>query len=71
MLQAWWLFAICSGLFVLCSLATPAPDPRIVGQYCYSRTASESERSRFAVGSPGFLSIVLLGAIGILYLIFS
>ena len=71
MLQAWWLFAICSVLFVLCSLATPAPDPNIVGRYCYSRKAGSRDEAGFSPSSPGFLSVVLLGAIGILYLVFS
>jgi SSS family solute:Na+ symporter len=35
MLQAWWLFVICSVVYVVTSLLTPAPDAKLVEQYCW------------------------------------
>lgn len=36
MLQAWWLFSICSVLFVVTSLLTPAPRPEVAA-CCWTR----------------------------------
>ena len=37
MMQAWWLFVICSVVFFAISLATPAPAKEITDKYCWDK----------------------------------
>ncbi len=71
LMQAWWLFVMCSALFVVTSLLTPPPPPEVVAKFCYQRSPSQPGGRRVAWSSPGFLSVALLTAIALLYLVFS
>ena len=70
LLQAWWLFVMCSSIFVVVSLLTQAPDQDVVDRYCFSRSRDAS-RKRMSIRDPGSLAIALLGAIAVLYILFS
>ena len=70
LLQAWWLFVMCSSIFVVVSLLTQAPDADVVDKYCFSR-APGAARESMSIGDPRTLSIALLGAIAVLYILFS
>ena len=70
MLQAWWLFVICSSIFVVASLLTQAPDADIVDKFCFSRS-TVTEHQKWSISDPKFLSIALLVAITVLYVVFS
>ena len=37
MMQAWWLFVICSVVFFAISLATPAPAKEVTDKYCWDK----------------------------------
>jgi SSS family solute:Na+ symporter len=68
MLQAWWLFVICSGIFVVVSLITPPPPPERVRDLCWSNpwAALRSKGDRLRT-DPRAWSLVLLVVMGMLY----
>ena len=67
LLQAWWLFVMCSSIFVVVSLLTQAPDQDVV-----AGTASAALATHRLNGcrSTRILAIALLGAIAVLYPVF-
>jgi solute:Na+ symporter, SSS family len=72
MLQAWWLFVICSALFVAVSLATPAPEPEQVERYCWSNPiAAITGRPLSGLSDPRILSLILVAVMTVLYVIFA
>lgn len=71
MLQAWWLFVICSVVFVVTSLLTPAPDSRRVEGYCWSNPiAAIASKPISGLLDPRILSIALVVVMAIFYAIF-
>lgn len=71
MLQAWWLFVICSVVFVVASLLTPVPDPRRVEGYCWNNPLAAITNKPFSGPlDPRVLSIVLVVVMLVLYAIF-
>jgi len=72
MLQAWWLFVICSAVFVVVSLLTPAPDPRQVERYCWSHPlAAITEKKITTLLDPRLLTVLLILVMAICYFIFA
>jgi len=72
MLQAWWLFVICSAVFVAVSVLTPAPDPRRVESCCWANPLAVVTGKRLSgPGDPRVLSLVLLAVMAVLYVIFA
>lgn len=63
MMQAWWLFVICSIIFVAVSLATPPPPVEVTQRYCY---VSGSVKW----GLPHNLSLGLVAVMVVLYVLF-
>ncbi len=72
MLQAWWLFVICSILFVLVSLITAPPPCECVERYCWSNPlAMIAGRPFRGLFDPRVLSLLLLVLLGVCYYIFA
>lgn len=72
MLQAWWLFVICSAVFVVVSLLTPAPDPQQVERYCWSHPlAAITEKKLTGPLDPRILAVLLIIVMATCYLIFA
>ena len=72
MLQAWWLFVICSVLFVLVSLFTPPPSPEQTEDLCWRNPLAVIATGELTgLTDPrvlaGLLSIVMI----VLYVIFA
>ena len=47
MMQAWWLFCICSLIYVLVSLVTPAPAPESVDGLTWGHPLAAITQERF------------------------
>lgn len=71
LLQAWWLFVACSIVYVVVSLLTPAPDAKVVEQYCWSNPmkALFAEPLR-GIGDARVLSLLLTIIMAFLYFLF-
>lgn len=63
MLQAFWLFVVCSALFVAASLLSPPPPREVTDRYCFSPAA-------LVWGLPQVLAIVLVSTMVALYIVF-
>jgi SSS family solute:Na+ symporter len=71
MMQAWWLFCICSILYVLVSLVTPAPAPESVEGLTWSHPLAAVTQERFkGMRDPRLIATVLALTVAILYYIF-
>jgi SSS family solute:Na+ symporter len=72
MLQAWWLFVICSVVFVIVSLLTPPPSRACVERYCWSNPlAVIVEQPVRSLLDPRVLSLTLLILLGVCYYLFA
>jgi solute:Na+ symporter, SSS family len=72
MLQAWWLFVICSTLFITVSLMTPPPPEEQTERFCWKHPLSALQGPlRGGLFDPRVLSLVLLGALATCYLVFA
>jgi SSS family solute:Na+ symporter len=72
MLQAWWLFVICSMLFIVVSLLTPPPDPERIEHYCWkSPRAVLTEAPLSGVTDPRIMAIMLVVVMVACYLVFA
>lgn len=72
MLQAWWLFVLCSVLFVGISFCTPAPDSKQVETFCWeSPLQILNEKPISGISDPRVLSIILVGLMVGLYIVFA
>jgi len=67
MLQAWWLFCICSVIFCTTSLLTPAPPAAQVDGLTWSRPMSPLRFQQASPGDPKTIARYLLSVIAILY----
>jgi SSS family solute:Na+ symporter len=71
MMQAWWMFCLCSVIFFAVSLMTPPPDPGKVAALTWKSPAAVLARGRIQGWSdPRILAGGLLTLLAILYLIF-
>jgi hypothetical protein len=72
MLQAFFLFAACSLVFVIVSLVTPPPDAARVGQYCWEKPW-EAVTGTSITGplDPRILAVVLVLVMVVLYGVFA
>jgi SSS family solute:Na+ symporter len=66
MMQAWWLFVICCLIFITVSLLTPKPDPSRLENLTLSMNFRKVK-----VPLAGWLSMLLVATMVILYLIFA
>jgi SSS family solute:Na+ symporter len=71
MMQAWWMFCLCSVLFVIVSLLTPRPDPEKVNALTWKSPAAVLTRGRIlGLSDPRVLAGGLLALLAVLYVIF-
>lgn len=72
MLQAWWLFCICSCIFVGVSLATPRPSEACVRKYCWANPlAVLTEKPLEGLSDVRILAAALVVVMVICYVIFA
>lgn len=71
MMQAWWVFCLCSVLFVIVSLLTPAPLPEQVDGLTWANPLSVifGDKAHTAV-APRVVAAILLVTMAVLYYIF-
>jgi SSS family solute:Na+ symporter len=71
MMQAWWVFCICSVIFVIVSLFTPAPLPEQVDGLTWQNPLSVifGDKAHTAV-APRVVAALLLATMAVLYFIF-
>jgi len=71
MMQAWWMFCICSVVFVAVSLLTPKPDPESIEIVTWKNPLAVVSQGRIqGLSDPRAISGILLVIMGVLYFIF-
>jgi SSS family solute:Na+ symporter len=71
MMQAWWMFCICSILFVVVSLLTPQPVPETIEGLTWKNPLAVVLGSRIReISDPRVLAGVLLTTMAVLYYVF-
>lgn len=72
MLQAWWLFVICSIVFVLTSLASKAPSRECTEKFCWDNPLTILTGSKIqGISDPRSLSVILILIMLICYYLFA
>lgn len=72
MMQAWWLFCLCSALFVTVSLVTPQPTPQQIEGLCWKHPLSAVTSEKFSgVSDPRAIALVLIVLMAGLYWTFA
>lgn len=72
MMQAWWLFCICSVIFVGTSLATPPPRPEQTEELCWRNPIAAITSGRITgIADPRVLSAILIAIMVVLYVTFA
>ena len=66
MMQAWWMFCLCSLLFVIVSLMTPKPDPKNVEGLTWDKPLQVITQGKITKFSDprllaGFLLVIMIG----------
>lgn len=68
MMQAWWLFCICSIIYIVVSLLTPAPAPGSVDGLTWSHPLAALTQAPFSgVRDPRLIATFLAVVVAILY----
>lgn len=71
MMQAWWMFCICSVIYVAVSLLTPAPAPESVDGLTWDHPLAAVTQERFkGLRDPRLIAAVLAVTVAVLYYIF-
>ena len=71
MMQAWWLFVICTLIYFTISYFTTAPDPEIVEKYTWESPLAVFKRGKIkSISDPRILAGILILTMIILYIIF-
>ncbi len=71
MLQAWWLFCICSVLFVVVSLTSPRPPRERTEGLCWDNPLVALRSGRLTgIGDPRVLTAILVAVMAALYVVF-
>jgi solute:Na+ symporter, SSS family len=64
MMQAWWLFCICTAIYWLVSFATPAPDKEQIKELVWGNPSAIIKGKITGVADPrlvaGYLLIILV-----------
>lgn len=65
MMQAWWMFCLCSILFIIVSLMTPKPDPKSIQGLTWDKPIRVLAQGRIKkLGDPrllaGFLLVIMI-----------
>jgi solute:Na+ symporter, SSS family len=72
MMQAWWLFVICSVIYFTVSYLTPKPDPAIIEKYTWDNPLAVVTRDKFSgIRDPRIWALLLILCLIVLYVIFS
>ncbi|QDV49729.1 sodium:solute symporter [Gimesia fumaroli] len=72
MLQAWWLFVICSVVFVVISLLTPPPTADQIEMMCWKHPLKEIVfRKLSGVTDPRLIALLLAGIMSSIYITFA
>jgi SSS family solute:Na+ symporter len=71
MMQAWWMFCICSVIYVVVTLLTPAPAPESVDGLTWDHPLAAVTQERFkGLRDPRIIATVLAVTVAVLYYIF-
>jgi len=71
MMQAWWMFCLCSAIFVIVSLLTPKPDVQSIEEVTWKNPLQViTEGKLMGIGDPRIMAGFLLLAMIVLYYIF-
>lgn len=71
MMQAWWMFCICSVLFVIVSLLTPPPAPESIEGLTWEHPLAVIFGKKLeGVSDPRIIAGLLLATMAVLYYIF-
>jgi SSS family solute:Na+ symporter len=71
LMQAWWMFCICSIVFVAVSLMTPAPQPKEIEGLTWPNPIAVLTREPIrGFGDPRIMAMVLLAVLAMLYAVF-
>jgi len=71
LMQAWWMFCICSLVFVVVSLLTPKPEPESIALVTWKNPLGVVRQGRIqGLSDPRVIAGILLVIMGILYFIF-
>ena len=72
MLQAWWLFVICSVIYFTVSYLTPKPDPAVIEKYTWESPLAVITKEKFiGIRDSRLWASFLILTLVILYTIFS
>lgn len=70
LMQAWWMFCICSVVFVVVSLMTPAPQPKQIEGLTWQNPIAVLTRDPIhGIGDPRIMAAVLLVVLATLYVL--
>ncbi|UCE40089.1 MAG: sodium:solute symporter [Candidatus Aminicenantes bacterium] len=68
MMQAWWMFCLCSLLFIIVSLMTPEPDPKSIQGLTWDKPIRVLAQGKIKkIGDPRLLAGFLLAIMIVLY----
>jgi len=71
MMQAWWMFCICSVIYVGVTLLTPAPPPESVDALTWDHPLAAVTQEEFkGLRDPRLIAMVLAVTVAVLYYIF-
>ncbi len=72
MMQAWWLFVLCTIIYFAVSYLTPRPDPEVIAKYTWESPLAVLTKHKFAgIRDPRLWAGMLIIALAILYSVFS
>lgn len=71
MMQAWWLFVICTVIYFLVSYATPRPSPEITDHYTWDNPLTVVRGKLKGMGDVRIYTILLIITLVTLYIVFS
>ncbi|MCX6227552.1 MAG: sodium:solute symporter [Bacteroidia bacterium] len=72
MMQAWWLFVICTMIYFIVSYLTPKPDPAVIEKYTWESPLDVIIREKFSgIKDPRVWAGILILTLVLLYTSFS
>ncbi len=71
MMQAWWLFVLCSVIYFIISYVTPRPDRQIVDSYTWEHPLAVIKGKVTSFTDARVVAVILLITLIVLYIIFS
>ena len=71
MMQAWWLFVLCTLIYFIVSYSSPRPPKEIIENYTWDSPLAVIARGEFkGFRDPRFWAGILVATLLILYMIF-